>query len=122
MTLRQYFEAHLCGYGLFETQAREVMDRVVADKANAAMSDRWKQPSTAYSDFSLIILAVRVSAETDLYLKEKHPRHWARPIFDKTHPLHAAVNAARAGQPACPPDQEHHDQASAEPAEVSDRG
>ena len=81
MTIEEKIEKWLFNSGMFEDQAKAVMEMVKADKANEAMEGRWGDSAEGYPDvlFSVLLMSVRDAALE--YIDANCPLAWFRPMF-----------------------------------------
>lgn len=76
-----YFQL-LLNSGLFEEDAKVVMQRAQDSEVLQAMKGRWQDKASDYPTAMLPIVLMGVSAETVKWMDEECPQHWARPMFD----------------------------------------
>jgi hypothetical protein len=78
---------------MFPEQAKEIMETVVKDSRsnpgsiNRCMNDRWYENVDDYLPMILHLLFNGIEPFVLVYIKEKCPEAWFRPIFDRNHPL-----------------------------------
>jgi len=82
----------LTSRGMFDNQAKEVMDRVVEDSknkdsANNSMNSRWTDDIDGYPAPMKVVIYMGIEPIALEYIKEKIPEAWFRPMFDKEHPV-----------------------------------
>ena len=85
MTIREYLEGKLVERGLFEDQAHEVMNRVIAEDANSKtgpiMGNRWQDVAEGYPPQLFAVLWISVKQHTLAWIDESKPHAWYRPLF-----------------------------------------
>lgn len=71
--------------GLFEKQADDVLERVIANDADTSetMKGRWNDRASDYPPIMTAVLWMSVKDEALKWIDEKMPKHWARPMFTR---------------------------------------
>lgn len=102
MTVREFFEKELVARGMFESQAKTVMDAVVADDINCLVSSTFQSPlrrdnaklqelvfgrwNDQFDSFPVIMMHIlwgtRVRPQALEWIKKNVPKAWYRPVFD----------------------------------------
>lgn len=85
MNFYNFFINQLTQRGVFEGQAKLIMDKVIAN--NPHMDGRWDELTINYPQQLTNIIWISVEQETLEFIKENCPQAWFRPIFDIDHPL-----------------------------------
>ena len=86
MNFYDFCIGELVNRGMFENQAKEVMQRVMT-KENDTMAGRWQDKVSDYPPALKGVIWMGVEHETLEYIKENCPEAWFRPVFDKDHPM-----------------------------------
>lgn len=83
MTIREQLEKHLTDSGLFETQAKAVIDALIADDelTGSVMKDRWHEDVSLYPPQMLAVLTQSANAKALEWIDANKPQHWARGMF-----------------------------------------
>jgi len=82
-TFKQALIEDLTSSGFFPDQATEVFNLFVEQPAQVSMKGRWNEDVTGYPAMILNISLVAIRATALDYIKEKMPKAWFRPVFDK---------------------------------------
>ena len=82
MTIREWARRSCVARGMFEDQAKAVIDMAVADKCNAAMVGRWDEPTDAYPEAILAILVMSINRNAITYIEANYPKAWFKPMFE----------------------------------------
>lgn len=85
MNFYDFFINELVQRGMFDNQAKSVMDKVMAN--NPHMEGRWSEKTTGYPENLTNIIWLSVEQEALEFIKENCPQAWFRPMFDREHPL-----------------------------------
>lgn len=83
MSFYAHFMKELTVKGMFDDQAKAVMDRVI--KVNKSMEGRWDNDISSYPRSVLVVISLSVSDEAVKYIKEECPEAWFRPMFEKSN-------------------------------------
>lgn len=79
-TIEQFLIDHLYSNGLFEDQARKVLE--IFKQEDAVKSLRMGDRCAAYPSFMLPVLIISVNRAAVEWIDKELPNHWARPMFD----------------------------------------
>lgn len=81
MKFREKAVKTLYSQGLFEDQAKEIVEKYINSPAGELMKDRMDDDESGYPAqfFSVIWIGVKVVAVD--WIDENCPKHWARPMF-----------------------------------------
>ena len=90
MTFREKAIEMLTSRGMFDAQAEAVVERVVADEANAPMRDRWDDDVAGYPEPMLAVLWFTVRTNAVEWIDEHCPKAWYRPMFAPASEVAAA--------------------------------
>ncbi len=85
MNFYDFFINQLVQNGMFDNQAKAVVDKVMGN--NPQMEGRWGEKTTEYPQNLTNIIWLSVKHEALEFIKENCPQAWFRPMFDKEHPL-----------------------------------
>lgn len=88
-TIREYFEEKLQSMGMFENQAKGVMDSVVSTQGSV-MIGRWSDDVNDYPPVMTNILWLEVEVAALDYIDTNCPQAWFRPMFDRADPIHSS--------------------------------
>lgn len=93
MTIRELFEKRLYEHGLFEDQARAIINQHILNEGpDSPLTGRWESDSTGYPDVLYNVLWMSIKHTAHDWLREHKPQHWALPIFDPNDPIHAQTD------------------------------
>jgi hypothetical protein len=81
MTFRQHFEKHLFNHGLFEDQAKAVVDHYTASRAGEPMRDRMNDDIAGYPPQIMAGVQMGIHGAAVEWLESNKPNHWAMPVF-----------------------------------------
>lgn len=83
MTVRERFEAELCGCGLQPKQARRVMD-IAIPKLNAGKTHEsiWERPASEYPDVFYRFRFLEIKPIALEWIDKNCPGAWFRPVFE----------------------------------------
>lgn len=81
MTVRGFIEKHICDRGLFEKDAKVVMDAVIAKPEMKEMEGRWNDIQDAHPKVLYATLLISVYREVIAWMDRERPNHFARPMF-----------------------------------------
>jgi len=81
MTFREWGRKYLEERGMFEQQARIVLEDMEADPANEAMAGRWKDHIEGYPTSMLAVMAVALNRAAVEWIDANLPKAWYRPMF-----------------------------------------
>lgn len=88
MTIMEYCEKDLQARGLFESQAKEIMETVLLDSktnpqsTNAVISGRWNDAIENYPEEARATISMGIRPFARRYIEEKCPMAWFRPMFE----------------------------------------
>ena len=85
MSFYEYITNQLTQRGMFNNQAKEVIENVM--KNQPEMDGRWEDDINGYPPALRNLIWVTVEHEALNYIKLRCPEAWFRAIFDKEHPL-----------------------------------
>jgi hypothetical protein len=81
MTLEEFAIKHLTDNGMFDAQAKQVIESVKSAKENEAMQGRWNDDSEGYPSSMMGVLIYTVNNHAVEYIDKNCPKAWFRPIF-----------------------------------------
>lgn len=81
MTFRESAISFLTDNGMFDSQAIQVLERVKADPANAAMAQRWNDDISEYPPQMQVLVRTAARRAALAYIDETCPQAWFRPMF-----------------------------------------
>lgn len=81
MTWRQFAEEFCFERGMFEDQAKAVVDTVIESDKNGAMAHRWSDDIEGYPPQMKAVIAASVKAHALRWIDEHCPQAWFRPVF-----------------------------------------
>lgn len=81
MTIRQWSEKYCTDRGMWDDDARTVIDTMIADDKSGAMDKRWDDVIDAYPSQLLGVLAIRIDQYAIGWIDANQPEAWYRPIF-----------------------------------------
>jgi hypothetical protein len=85
MTFREWVVNYCFDKGMFGTQASAVVaDMVAADRTNEAMTGRWNDDVSGYSEALLALLMPSIDKNALVYIEKTCPDVWYKPMFDGT--------------------------------------
>jgi len=79
MTIREKMEQMLFEHGMFESQAKEVMDKV--EKEEVEMKGRWDDEETDYPTPMINVAWIAVKHHALEWIDANLPKAWYRPMF-----------------------------------------
>lgn len=82
MTFKEKALEMLTANGMFDDEAAEVFERIVADGANAAMQGRWNDDVSGYPEMMVNVLWLTVKTNAAEWIAEHRPLAWYRPLFE----------------------------------------
>lgn len=68
--------------GMSEGEATVVLERLIADPANAAMSDRWGEAIENYTEPLKALLLHQLSLCVLSWINQENPKAFYKPLFD----------------------------------------
>lgn len=88
MTTRDKFEEMLYNMGIFETQARQIMDFAI-DKIGTPIPNgddpyqiTWDRPATEYPEaFYNVVFSVKIKPQVFAWAEQNMPLVWWKPMF-----------------------------------------
>jgi hypothetical protein len=81
MTISEKMIAIMVGRGLSTRQAKDVLEKYTMSPEAESMKDRMEEDVTSYSDAVLASVWLGVRENVIVWMDEKCPAHWARPMF-----------------------------------------
>jgi hypothetical protein len=87
MTTRQKFEQMLYDMGIFETQAKQIMDFAIAEIDLLRIPEdpyqiTWDRPHTEYPpQFYNVVFAVKIKPQVFAWAEQNMPMAWWKPMF-----------------------------------------
>lgn len=81
MTIEETLVEMLVDCGMFDSDAKAVMERVKADKGNEAMSMRWRDGIEGYPEQLLAVLWLSTKRHAVEWIDDNIPLAWYRPMF-----------------------------------------
>lgn len=86
MTVKEKFIDRLVSSGLFETQAKEVMDKAIPEieKLTKGYHITWDQPADEYPDQLYSFWWVTVKKVVIVWIEKNIPQAWFKPMFEAT--------------------------------------
>ena len=85
-TIRDTIKQHLVAKVMFESQADEVVEAVIAAPENEAMAGRWDEDTEGYPDVMMRVLLVSAKTHALEWIDANCPKAWYRPMFAKANP------------------------------------
>ena len=80
-TIEGALEELLFNHGLFDNQAKAVVDRVKSSSSMKNMDGRWNESHDEYPDAMFKVLWLVTKTEAVSWIDENMPKYWARPLF-----------------------------------------
>ena len=77
MTLREFAEKHLLGYGLWPEESASVVEQFSTSEAGKIMAGRLGDDKEGYPSALLAVFLLTVKAEAVVWLAEHKPAHFA---------------------------------------------
>lgn len=81
MTWLQWAIAQLVDRGMFETQAKAVMEAAMADPVNEAMQGRWNDAVDGYPPQMQAVCLVSIKSQALKWIDQNCPQAWFRAMF-----------------------------------------
>jgi hypothetical protein len=87
MTTRQKFEQMLYDMGIFETQAKEIMDFAIEEidllrTPEDPYQITWNRPASEYPEaFYNVVFGVKIKPQVFAWANENMPMAWWKPMF-----------------------------------------
>lgn len=81
MTIEERLIEMCVDCGMFDTQAKEVLDRVKADKVNEPMKQRWNDAPEDYPEILFNVIWINTKQHALEWIDENLPQAWFRPMF-----------------------------------------
>lgn len=81
MTWMQWAIAQLVNNGMFENQAKAVMDEVVKHPSNEPMKDRWNDRVDGYPPQMQAVCLLSIKTQALEWIDKNCPQAWFRPMF-----------------------------------------
>ena len=81
MTIRKWAEEYLFKRGMFEDDARVVVQATVDAKGSEAMAGRWDDEIEGYPPSLLALLTMALDREALAHIDKNCPKAWYRPMF-----------------------------------------
>lgn len=81
MTIEEKLVEILVSNGMFDTQAKEVLRNVKADKVNKPMRQRWNDALEDYPEILVNALWINTKQHALKWIDENAPQAWFRPMF-----------------------------------------
>ena len=81
MTIEEKLVEMLIENGMFDTQAKEVMELIKSDEANETMQGRWRDAPGDYPEVMLAVLWLSTRIKALEWIDENVPQAWYRPMF-----------------------------------------
>lgn len=95
MTWLQWAIARLVDRGMFEDQAKLVMDAVMANPSNEAMRNRWNTAVDNYPTQMQAVCWMSIAAEALEWIDKNCPNAWFRGMFvPESHPSTPSADVA----------------------------
>lgn len=82
MTIREWAVDYCVQRGMFEDDAKAVVQKAIEDKANEAMKGRWDHSINDYPKPMLVVLTLSIRHAAVSHIAETCPRAWYKPMFD----------------------------------------
>lgn len=82
MTIRQWAEKYCFENGMFEKDAKAVVEMAIADKENEAMERRWDEPIDGYPPQLLAVLTMSINQAAIKHIEENCPQAWYKAMFE----------------------------------------
>ena len=82
MTVREKIENMLVQNGMFESQAKEVMDLAIDDLNKDNYKITFDRPSNEYPDPFYIVIFLRIKPIALKWINENKPLAWYKPMFE----------------------------------------
>jgi hypothetical protein len=86
MKIQDKLEAQLVNHGLFEDQAKAILEEAKASKLCEPMAGRWQEDDSCYPPMMLVVVWASVKHVAAEWLKRNAPQHWALPMFETPQP------------------------------------
>jgi hypothetical protein len=67
--------------GLWQQEAEQIVDVMIAEDREKTMVGRWNDQADGYPQQMIAVLWMSFKFTADKWLKENKPMHWARPMF-----------------------------------------
>ncbi len=80
-TIRQKMMSMLDERGMFEADAKKIIECYLASEAGKPMAGRMDESTAAYPSAVLAVTWMGVNAEALTFIDANCPQHWARPLF-----------------------------------------
>jgi len=80
-TIEGYFFNYLYQHGLFEEQAKSVLDAYKTSLGGESMKGRWNDTIDGYPNILLATIRLGVNHQAVQWIDANCPQHWARLIF-----------------------------------------
>jgi len=84
MNTREKFESMLVANGMFESQAKQVMD-IAIPKLDSMISDykfTWDRPAEEYPEVIYNVVYMSLKPIALKWIEENAPRAWFKPMFE----------------------------------------
>jgi len=83
MTFREWAVQYIYERGVFEADAKTIVEACIADEANKAM-DRWDDDIEGYPVSMRAVLVLALNRATVTWIEANKPLAWFKPMFDGT--------------------------------------
>lgn len=81
-TISGWMFAYLFERGMFEDDAKQVVENVMNDEANEAMQGRWNDEIHGYPEVIKRMMALSLRNATIDWIDANCPKAWYRPMFE----------------------------------------
>lgn len=82
MTFRQWAEDYCVQNGMYEKQAKEVVQQLIDHPASEAMAGRWDSNMDDYSPQMKNVLLLGLKHQALAWIDKNVPKAWYRPMFE----------------------------------------
>lgn len=82
MTFRQWATKFCSDRGMFDDDAKAVVDLLIADPTSEPMQGRWDEDVSGYPPQMIAVTAVALKSVALKYIEEKTPMAWYKAMFE----------------------------------------
>lgn len=82
MTVEEKMIQLLVNKGMFESQAKQVLESAKIHKLFKETDTKWDSPSSGYPDSCLVVISMSIDMIALEWIDRNCPKAWFRPMFD----------------------------------------
>lgn len=82
MTIREWAVDYCVQRGMFDDEAKAVVEKAIAAKENEAMKGRWNDLTSDYPKPLLMVLTLSIRSAALAHIEQTCPQAWYKSLFE----------------------------------------